>query len=83
MKYQASVEVSLRPGYSDPEGETTVKALQELSYPVEKVETGKVYQITLRADSPEEAESQVDAICRKLLANPVKDNYNFRIEEVK
>jgi phosphoribosylformylglycinamidine (FGAM) synthase PurS component len=34
MKYRARVEVSLKQGHSDPEGETTKKALLELNYPV-------------------------------------------------
>jgi len=83
MKYQVRVEVSLKPGHSDPEGETTAKSLRELKYPVETVKVSKVYRVTLSADSPEEAEKQVDAICRRLLANPVKDDYDFVIEEAK
>ena len=83
MKYQVRVEVSLKPGNSDPEGETTAKSLRELKYPVETVNVGKVYKFTLSADSLEEAKKQVDEICRRLLANPVKDDYDFVIEEVK
>ena len=83
MKYQVRVEVSLKPGHSDPEGETTAKSLQELKYSVETVKVGKVYRIILSANSLEQAKKQVDEICRRLLANPVKDDYNFVIEEVK
>ncbi len=83
MKYQVKVEVSLKPGHSDPEGETTAKSLRELKYSVEAVKVGKVYRFTLFADSLEEAKKQVDEICRRLLANPVKDDYDFAIEEVK
>jgi len=83
MKYQARVEVSLKPGHSDPEGETTAKSLRELKYPVETVKVGKVYRFIFSADSLEEAKEQTDEICRRLLANPVKDDYDFVIEEVK
>ena len=83
MKYQVRVEVSLKPGHSDPEGETTAKSLRELRYSVETVKVGKVYRLTLSPGSPEEAKKQVDEICRRLLANPVKDNYNFVIEDAK
>jgi len=83
MKYQVKVEVSLKPGHSDPEGETTAKALRELKYSVEAVKVGKVYRFTISANSSKEAKKQVDGICRRLLANPVKDDYNFVIEEVK
>jgi len=83
MRYQAKVEVKLKPGHSDPEGETTRQALVELKYPIKSVGVGKVYAIVLEARSLAEAKRILDEICRRLLANPVKDNYRFEIEEVK
>jgi len=83
MEYLARVEVRLKLGHSDPEGETTKKALLELNYPVEAVNVSKVYTIRLEASSLKNAKQKVDEICRRLLANPVKDNYKFEIEEVK
>ena len=83
MKYHARVEVSLKPGHSDPEGETTKKALSELNYPVGVVTVSKVYTIRLEASSLKNARQKVDEICKRLLANPVKDNYRFEVEEVK
>ncbi|KYH40771.1 MAG: phosphoribosylformylglycinamidine synthase [Candidatus Bathyarchaeota archaeon B26-2] len=81
MEYIARVEVSLKPGHSDPEGETTKNSLKELNYPVRDVRVSKVYLIRLEASSVEEAESLVDEMCRRLLANPVKDDYKFKVEE--
>jgi phosphoribosylformylglycinamidine synthase len=83
MRYRAKVEVGLKPGHSDPEGETTQQALSELKYPVKSVSVSKVYEIALEAKSLAEAKRLVDEMCRRLLANPVKDNYRFEIEEVK
>jgi len=83
MRYHAKVEVELKPGHSDPEGETTRQALVELKYPIKSVGVGKVYAIVLEARSLAEAKRILDEICRRLLANPVKDNYRFEIEEVK
>jgi len=83
MEYLARVEVSLKPGHSDPEGETTKKALIELNYPVRAVNVSKVYTIRLEASSLEDAKQRVDEICRRLLANPVKDDYKFEIEEAR
>lgn len=82
MEYIARVEVSLKPGHSDPEGETTKRSLEELNYPVNSVSVSKVYVIRLEADSLGEAERLVNEMCERLLANPVKDNYKFEIEEV-
>ena len=81
MEYIARVEVSLKPGHSDPEGETTKESLVELDYPVKEVRVSKVYEVRLEAPSLEEAQKQVEEMCRRLLANPVKDNFTFQIEE--
>ena len=81
MKYIAKVEVSLKPGHSDPEGETTRASLLELNYSVEEVRVSKVYTILMEAKSIEEAKRQVEEMCRRLLANPVKDDYRINVEE--
>ena len=81
MIFKASVEVDLKPGHSDPEGETTKKSLSELGYSVRSVKVSKNYDIVLEASSSKEAENVLSEICRRLLANPVKDNYTFRIED--
>jgi len=83
MEYIARVEVSLKPGHSDPEGETTKESLRELNYPVKDVKVSKVYTIRLEAESLEEAEFRVDEMCKRLLTNPVKDDYKFTVEEAK
>jgi phosphoribosylformylglycinamidine synthase len=81
MLYKARVEVSLKPGHSDPEGETTARSLRELMYQVKTVGVSKMYSIVLEAASKKEAEARVDEMCRKLLANPTKDNYILKVEE--
>jgi len=83
MMYRAKIEVGLKPGHSDPEGEMTGQSLRELKYSVKSVSVSKVYEVYFEADSREEAEKQVDEMCRRLLANPTKDDYRFEIEEVK
>jgi len=83
MKFRARIEVNLKPGHSDPEGETTKQSLSELNYTVHSVNVSKVYEIVLVAKSLAEAKKQVDEMCKRLLANPVKDNYCFEIEETK
>ena len=80
MRYIARVEVSLKPGHSDPEGETTRNSLAELNYPVRDVRVSKVYTILLEASSVRDAERMVEEMCRRLLANPVKDDYKIYVE---
>lgn len=81
MKYRARIEVSLKPGHSDPEGETATRLLKELGYKVGSVNVSKVYNIILNAKSTIDARALAEEMCRKLFANPTKDNYTVTIEE--
>jgi phosphoribosylformylglycinamidine synthase PurS subunit len=83
MKYRVKIEVSLKPGHSDPEGETTARLLKELGYTVEAVNVSKVYSILLEAQTPREARAKADEMAKRLLANPTKDNYTISVEEQK
>ena len=83
MKYRAKIEVSLKLGHSDPEGETTARLLKELGYAVNKVNVSKIYTINLEAKTQKEAKVKAEEICKRLLANPTKDNYTIALEEQK
>jgi phosphoribosylformylglycinamidine synthase len=83
MKYCLRIEVSLKPGHSDPEGETTARLLKELGYRVEAANVSKVYSVVLEASSRKEANVKAEEMCKRLLANPTKDNYAVVIEEEK
>jgi phosphoribosylformylglycinamidine synthase PurS subunit len=83
MTYRAKIEVSLKPGHSDPEGETTSRLLKELGYAVDGVSVSKVYTVFIDAQTPNEAEAKAEEMCKRLLANPTKDNYTITVEEQK
>jgi phosphoribosylformylglycinamidine synthase subunit PurS len=83
MRYHVKIEVSLKPGHSDPEGETAARLLKELGYSVTGVNISKVYTIFLEAETLRDAETQADDMCKRLLANPTKDNYTIAVEEQK
>jgi phosphoribosylformylglycinamidine synthase len=83
MLYKARVEVSLKPGHSDPEGETTARSLRELTYPVKSVAVSKMYTMLLEAENRHNAETEIEKMCKKLLANPTKDNYTYQVEKAK
>jgi phosphoribosylformylglycinamidine synthase PurS subunit len=81
MKYAAKIEVSLKPGHSNPEGETTARLLKELGYTVESVDVSKVYTVHLEASSIAEAKVKAEEMSKRLLANPTKDNYTISVVE--
>jgi phosphoribosylformylglycinamidine synthase PurS subunit len=80
MKYRVKIEVRLKPGHSNPEGETTAHLLKELGYKVETVDISKVYAVILEAESVKEAEAKAEEMSKRLLANPTKDNYIITVE---
>lgn len=83
MRYAAKIEVSLKPGHSNPEGETTARLLKELGYKVQTVDVSKVYTVFLDATSLNEAKAKAQEMSKRLLANPTKDNYTITVEEQK
>ena len=79
--FLARVYVSPRPSVRDPEGSTILDGLHQLGFgSVEIVRAGKYFEIMLESDSGQEAEQQLDLMCRKLLANPVVEQYRFDLQ---
>ena len=83
MKYRLKIEVSLKARHTDPEGETTASLLRELGYKVANVNVSKVYLVSIEATSQKNAREKGEEICKRLLANPTKDNYAIIVEEEK
>ena len=80
MSYAARVDVMLKPGISDPQGQTIERALPVLGYSgVYGVRVGKRIELEVDASSPDEARSKVTEMCERLLANPVIESYEVSI----
>jgi phosphoribosylformylglycinamidine synthase len=81
MNFLARVYVSLKPTVNDPQGLTIADGLRALGFSeVEGVRAGKYIEIHLTADNEAQAGSRVDAMCDKLLANPIIESYRYDIE---
>ncbi len=73
------VEIHLKKGVADPEGDNVLKALKLLGFSsVSGVRSIKVFDIDLLERSREKAEVAVEEMCRKLLANPVIHDYRIQ-----
>ncbi len=80
-RMKARVEVTLKPGVLDPQGEAVRHALGSLGFEgVEGVRVGKVIELELEAQDRSRAETEVRRMCEKLLANTVIESY--RVEFV-
>ncbi|GEM_PF-222370 len=81
-KFLATIEVRLKDGQRDPEAETVKGSLSDLGFSTESVKTAKVYKIIFEASSLRESKDLAKEMCSKLLANPVKDDYQVSIERI-
>ena len=80
MSYVARVNVTLKPGIADPQGQTIEKALPALGYSgVRDVRVGKLIELQVDASDESEAKKRVEEMCQKLLANPVIEAYEVTI----
>ncbi len=80
--YLARVYVTLKTTVNDPQGLTIRGALHSLGFAdVESVRAGKYLEVQIAADDRKKAEKQLAEMCRKLLANPVIEDYSFELEE--
>lgn len=81
--YLARVYVTLKPTVNDPQGLTIRGALHSLGFgEVESVRAGKYLEMRIDAADRKKAEEQVAEMCRKLLANPVIEDYRYELEEL-
>ena len=78
---KARVHVTLKPGVLDPQGKAIAGALASLGFDgVGQVRQGKVIDLEVDGADQAEARERVDAMCRKLLANTVIEDYAIELE---
>jgi len=80
----ATVEIHLKPGVTDPEGENVAKALRLLGFgEVRTVHAVKAFVLELEGADKEAARARLEEMCERLLANPVIHKYVIKVEEPK
>ncbi len=83
MRFSVLVEVRPRRGLADPQGHTVERSLPALGFKgVEAVRVGKAIRFTVEAVDETGARTQVDELCRRLLANPVIEEAEVTLSEV-
>ena len=79
--FLAKIYVTLKPTVNDPQGLTVLGGLKNLGFDtVDRVRVGKY--IELRVDEPDrdKAEKSASEMCRRLLSNPVIEDFRFDLE---
>lgn len=83
MKFKATIHIMPRPEILDPQGKATLHGLHNLGFAqVEAVRIGKQVEVTVEADNTEAAKTTLEDACKKLLANPVIEQYHFDLTEI-
>ena len=79
---QARVHVTLKPGVLDPQGKAIESTLGSLGFEgVSEVRQGKMIELTLAESDPAKARASLEAMCQKLLANTVIENYSIELRD--
>ena len=82
MRYEFEVLVSLKPGLADPQGKAVESSLPAMGWTnVSGVRVGKHVLLTVEAANEGEARDQVEDMARRLLSNPVIEDFRVLGEE--
>ncbi len=77
---KAKIKITLKNGVLDPQGKAIQNALGALGFAgVNDVRQGKYIEVDVAGMSEEQARTEVDRMCRDLLANTVIENYSYEI----
>ena len=77
---QARIKITLKPGVLDPQGKAIENALASLGFSgVNEVRQGKYIEVDLAELDEAQARTQVEKICKDLLANTVIENYAYEL----
>ena len=82
MKFTAHINVMPLKESLDPQGKAVNNSLHNLGLgQVQDVRIGKHINLQIEAASKEEAQRMTEEACKKLLANPVMEAFDFTLVE--
>jgi len=84
MDWEVKIETKLKDGILDPQGKAVKTGLKSLGYDnVESVYVGKYLEIVLEdINKKNKAAKMVEEMCNKLLANPVIEDYSYKLKKM-
>ena len=78
--YKARILITLRKTILDPQGKAVEHSLKSLGYGnIVDTRIGKYVELKIDASDESSAKSVAEEACKKLLANPVMEDYSFEI----
>ncbi|MDX2127882.1 MAG: phosphoribosylformylglycinamidine synthase subunit PurS [Chloroherpetonaceae bacterium] len=83
MSYLAKIQVTLRKSILDTQGKTVSQALSQLGYSsIGSVRIGKYIEVEIAETSASKAKEVAEEACKKLLSNPVMEDYHIDLIEI-
>jgi phosphoribosylformylglycinamidine synthase PurS subunit len=81
VKAVARIDVMLKPGISDVQGQVVERSLPAMGWSnVQEVRVGKHLELTVEGPSIEALQQQVEQMCERFLANTVIESYSVHLE---
>jgi phosphoribosylformylglycinamidine synthase len=77
---KATVLVRPKTGILDPQGQAVERSLRQLGFSVEGARVGRVIDLEVDAATVDEARSEAERMCERLLANPLIESYEIDVE---
>ena len=78
---KATVLIRPKEGILDPQGDAVRHSLQKLGFDVHAVRVGRVVDLDVEADDTDGARAEIQRMCEVLLANPLIESFEIRLEE--
>ncbi len=80
MKYRAEINIMPLKALLDPQGKAITASMKNLNLPeITNVRLGKHITLEVEAADTAAARQKVETACKKLLANPIMEYYEFEI----
>ncbi len=81
--YRATIVIRLRSSILDPQGKAVQHALESLGMgSIENVRIGKYIEMKVTGGSRGAAQATAEEACRRLLANPVMEDFSLALEKI-
>ncbi|NWF87945.1 MAG: phosphoribosylformylglycinamidine synthase subunit PurS [Ignavibacteriaceae bacterium] len=82
--FKVKVFIKRRPSILDPQGKAVEKGAELLGLTnIKNTRIGKFIEFNVDTNNRIDAEKEVNDYCKKLLANPIMEDFEFSLEEVK
>jgi len=80
---KAEIYITLKETVVDPQGKTVKHALEAMGYRnLEEVRMGKLVVVKLNYRDKKRAIEEIEGMCKRLLANPIIENYSYKITKI-